>query len=330
MPWVKVDDHFDEHPKMQQVGPLGWGVWVAGLAYCNRNLTDGFIPWNKARTLCSFEIVEDDGRVWDIGLTSNYAGDDVTAEWIIGLLVNVGLWDVVENGRGRIDGYRIHDYDDYQPSKEEVLAERAKNAERQARHRQRKAESSHDDDTVTSIEVTHDVTPLVTDDKRTRNECPVPDPVSVPPVDFANAQSTEAAAAREDDSSDGLTDLERNLVAEIRLVRGMGPYSDEEIATEIREANETRGAPVSDRAMLADAKRFRKKYTAERMNQPVDRKWRGGKTAVFNWFSRTKEQSYEQAATASRNGDGSGRYADPAAEQPTISEYRPRQPRAAV
>jgi hypothetical protein len=30
---------------MMQVSPTVWGVWLAGLAYANRNLTDGFIPW---------------------------------------------------------------------------------------------------------------------------------------------------------------------------------------------------------------------------------------------------------------------------------------------
>lgn len=35
MVWVKIDDHFDEHPKMQQIGPLGWGYWLAGLV-CER------------------------------------------------------------------------------------------------------------------------------------------------------------------------------------------------------------------------------------------------------------------------------------------------------
>lgn len=98
MPWVRIDDHFDEHPKMSRVGPLGWGVWLAGLAYCNRNLTDGFIPWSKARALGSFEIVDDDGRIWEISRSSGLAGEDVTADWVIGLLVDAGLWEEVTGG----------------------------------------------------------------------------------------------------------------------------------------------------------------------------------------------------------------------------------------
>lgn len=126
MAWVRIDDHFDEHPKMQRVGPLAWGYWLAGLAYCNRNLTDGFIPWNKARTLCSFEVVEDDGMIWELSRVSGHAGEDMTPEWLIGLLIDAGLWEECKNDKGRIDGYRVHDYPDYQPLKSQIEEERAK------------------------------------------------------------------------------------------------------------------------------------------------------------------------------------------------------------
>lgn len=126
MPWVKIDDHFDEHPKMQKVGPIGWGFWLAGIAYCNRNLTDGFIPWSKARTLCSFEIVEDDGMLWELGRNSGHAGEDLTADWVISLLIDAGLWEEVGNGNGRIEGYLIHDYPEYQPTRAQVEEEKAK------------------------------------------------------------------------------------------------------------------------------------------------------------------------------------------------------------
>jgi hypothetical protein len=136
MAWVRIDDHFDEHPKLARVGPLGWGVWLAGLAYCNRNLTDGFIPWEKARTLSTFEIVEDDGRLMQLAVTSGMGGDDLCMEFVIDLLVRAGLWDVVRKGE-RISGYRIHDYGDYQPSKADILAERERTKQRQTAFRQR-------------------------------------------------------------------------------------------------------------------------------------------------------------------------------------------------
>lgn len=137
MTWVRIDDHFDEHPKLAEAGTICWGIWLAGIAYCNRNLTDGFIPWTVARSLGSWEILdverdEEKGRkVWSIGRTSGMGGEDMDTEWIIERLVFVGLWDQVDGG------FRIHDYDDYQPSKAEVMEERSKNKDRQADWRKR-------------------------------------------------------------------------------------------------------------------------------------------------------------------------------------------------
>lgn len=138
MGWIRIDDRFDEHPKLARVGPLAWGVWLAGLAYCNRNLTDGFIPYAKARLLASFEVIDDQGRIWTLSRTSGIAGEDIDAEWVIGLLVEAGLWEPVSNEQGVLTGYQVHDYADYQPSRDEVMAQRAAAQERMARARARK------------------------------------------------------------------------------------------------------------------------------------------------------------------------------------------------
>ena len=149
MPWVKVDDRFDEHPKHAAVGPVGWGVWLAGLAYCNRNLTDGFIPWSVAESIGGQwrvrEPVEDERelengsrevqyrhRIWTIDIGSGFHGERITTDWVITQLVRVGLWEEVE------DGYRVHDYQEYQPSRVEVLEERRKAADRQSQARSRR------------------------------------------------------------------------------------------------------------------------------------------------------------------------------------------------
>ena len=128
MPWVRVDDRFDEHPKLARVGPLGWGVWLAGLAYCNRNLTDGFIPRASARRLADFEF-ELDGETYQLAVTAGMGGTDLSPDWVINLLLEAALWEEVKGG------YRVHDYHEYQPSKERVLAERQKNAKRQEKFR---------------------------------------------------------------------------------------------------------------------------------------------------------------------------------------------------
>src|SRR3972149_6647508 len=96
---------------------------VAGLCYCNRNLTNGFVPWAVARTLVTWEFLEppdDDGerRICEVGVTSGMAGDTVDAEYVIRLMLQTGMWVEVPGG------YTIHDYTDYQPSREQVEAER--------------------------------------------------------------------------------------------------------------------------------------------------------------------------------------------------------------
>ena len=131
MAWVKIDDHFDEHPKLAEVGPVGWGVWLAGLAYANRNLTDGFIPFSVAESIGGrWRVYIRDGqgcRVWRITRSSGHVGEDVDAEWVATLLVEAGLWEEADGG------YQIHDYLDYQPSKEEVVRVRALRSEAGAR-----------------------------------------------------------------------------------------------------------------------------------------------------------------------------------------------------
>lgn len=121
MPWIRVDDHFDEHPKLAAVGPLGMVMWMAGLAYCNRNLTDGFIPWAVAESLVPWDFLDRSGpsRVY-VGSVQYGVSDEgaVSCSYVARLLVDAGLW---AETRG---GYLVHDYGDYQPTKAQVQADR--------------------------------------------------------------------------------------------------------------------------------------------------------------------------------------------------------------
>lgn len=133
MPWVRVDDRFNEHPKLAAVGPAGWGVWLAGLAYCNRNLTDGFIPYAVAEGIGGAWTVRlPDGEAWRLRRARAAGaglGTALESGFVIGLLVAHGLWAEVPGG------YRIHDYADYQPSKAAVLDGRERTRQRVERHR---------------------------------------------------------------------------------------------------------------------------------------------------------------------------------------------------
>jgi len=101
MAWVRLDDTFPEHPKVAKVGGDAAWLHVCALAYCNRHTTDGHIP----------DVM--------IGRLS----DRKNAEKLAGALVAIGLWDEAD------DGWVIHDYLDFQPSKEETDERRAKRAE---------------------------------------------------------------------------------------------------------------------------------------------------------------------------------------------------------
>jgi hypothetical protein len=103
--WVRVDEHFPNHPKVLALGRdrlAGMGLWLIGLCYCNEYLTNGFIPEHML---------------------------PVRSVKLARRLVEAGLWDAVDGG------YRMHDFDEYQPTREYVLEKRAKTTERVRRWR---------------------------------------------------------------------------------------------------------------------------------------------------------------------------------------------------
>lgn len=109
MVWVRLDDRFDEHPKVAQLSDSAVALFVAGLAYCNRNLTDGFIPHQVG-----------------LGQLRYCGGNAVPA---IRELERVGLWQETQGG------WHVHDYAKYQPSRDDVERDRANTRERVKRHR---------------------------------------------------------------------------------------------------------------------------------------------------------------------------------------------------
>jgi hypothetical protein len=140
MSWVKLDDGFTDHPKIAHVGAIGAWLQIQALCYCNRNLTDGFVPYSVARAFLARGVVRTDDRgvLWTLGEHSGHQGLDLSdIDWP-GELVKAGIWEVVAGG------YRIHDYDHYQRRKVEVLAERRRHADRQQNYTRRKADAVSD------------------------------------------------------------------------------------------------------------------------------------------------------------------------------------------
>lgn len=170
MPWVRIDDHMTEHPKLLSAGPLALAMQVAGLCYCNRELTDGFIPRAKARSLLDWSFVRADAKVYQVAVTCGMTGDDVDCQFVIDVLVECGMWDVAEGG------YRIHDYHDYQPSREQVEEFRQASARRQMEWRTRNAVTNTARNAVTntpSNSVTNDVSHSVINTPVTHAPVPV-------------------------------------------------------------------------------------------------------------------------------------------------------------
>lgn len=117
MPWVFVDDNFADHPKIVAAGPLCAILQIRALCYANRHLTDGFIPEAAIPGLL--------GGFEHIGLTDGgvpkmfvHGQDALEVDWPREMIAH-GLWEAHHGG------FRIHDYLDYQKSRQRIETERA-------------------------------------------------------------------------------------------------------------------------------------------------------------------------------------------------------------
>lgn len=112
MPWFKVDDALALHMKAITAGNTALGLWVRAGSWSMHQLSDGFIP---------------------AAIVTALGGTKVDT----GNLVGSGLWDCVEGG------FLFHDWAVYQPTREQVLAEREAAAERMRRVRANKQANEH-------------------------------------------------------------------------------------------------------------------------------------------------------------------------------------------
>lgn len=112
MSWARIDDNMPDHPKVVEGGAAAELVAYRAICYANRYRTDGFVPSGALPTL----IARLDGLLERIP-------PELIAERMADRLVAVGLW---HKKRG---GFLIHDYLDYNFSKAEIEAEKARNRE---------------------------------------------------------------------------------------------------------------------------------------------------------------------------------------------------------
>ncbi len=122
MTWARLDDSMGDHPKIVGLSDRAFRAHILAILYSAKHLTDGHIP-------------------------SAYV-KQVTTQNALRQLVDSGVWTA--NGTG----YVIHDYAEYQPSRDHVLGEREKVKRRVHKWRERNAVTNADTNAVTNALVT--------------------------------------------------------------------------------------------------------------------------------------------------------------------------------
>lgn len=104
MSWFKVDDTLGTHPKARAAGNPAMGLWVMAGSWSAQQLTDGHVP------------------EWFVGGFRNGPRDAAA-------LVAAGLWSPT------LEGWEFHEWDQANPTRADVLAEREARRARTARWR---------------------------------------------------------------------------------------------------------------------------------------------------------------------------------------------------
>lgn len=112
MTWVKLDDGFYDHPKVEDLTLAAVGLWTLCASYCGKHLSNGYVSY---------------ARVSRLGGT-----DDLIDE-----LVESGLWEHADRG------VQFHDWDKYQPTRQSVEDKRAQDRERQRKYRRDKGSGQY-------------------------------------------------------------------------------------------------------------------------------------------------------------------------------------------
>src|SRR5688500_18937789 len=106
MGWLRLDDHYDDHPKIVEAGKDAAWLDLRGMLFCARHETDGFIrPAQLTR------------------IGSDFSPKKRLA--LVERLVEVGRWVPAEDG-----GWVIHDFLQYNPSSEARSQERERARDR--------------------------------------------------------------------------------------------------------------------------------------------------------------------------------------------------------
>jgi len=133
MVWARLDDAILDNPKIARAGVLGFAYHVAAITWCCRNLTDGFLPYQRLRSLLDISDLDVEYLEATTSPEAMHASffdairevGEAQADKIAGRLVEVGLWRE-DQAKG---GYWLHDFLEFNPSREEAKAKSEARAE---------------------------------------------------------------------------------------------------------------------------------------------------------------------------------------------------------
>ncbi|WP_185932509.1 hypothetical protein [Streptomyces sp. WAC 01325] len=187
MPWARLDDRFPSNRKVRLLSDGAFRLYVSAICWSAENLTDGVVKTAELRLVA------------DVRAARTRAKE----------LVEAGLFEVLEGV-----GWKIHDYHEYNPTAEQVRADRAAKSARQQRWRDKQrgqhtdpqppgnspsVDASTDASTDASRDVTGDAAP------RAR----IPDPTRPVPKDVVDAGGDSAGSeARAEQRPDGLAPID--------------------------------------------------------------------------------------------------------------------------
>jgi len=123
MSWFRVDDHLHAHSKAVRAGTEAMGLWILAGSWSAAEESDGWVPGYMLVRLA--------------GVTADAMAERLTA---------AGLWerDTVDG----VEGFRFHQWDEHQPTREQLEARRAESRERMRRARAVRANTQRSSEPV--------------------------------------------------------------------------------------------------------------------------------------------------------------------------------------
>lgn len=148
MVWARLDDEMLDNPKIAKAGIYGFAMHVAGIIWCCRNLSDGRIPYARVTSLVTLDkvLIDTCNPLALPDRPTSMGGDDGLDPYIVAdHLVECGLWTRTA------DGYDIHDFLDYNPSRAEIESKRLANARKQAKSRDKRKNGAKSPSNITVV-----------------------------------------------------------------------------------------------------------------------------------------------------------------------------------